>query len=510
MDFRPKQSDQDQFAGVTLLLIDDYPQMMVALLRKYHFAMLTALNGKDGLRIAQKKQPELILLDIMMPGMDGFEICRLLKENAATRQIPVMFITALDSLEDKLKGYEAGGIDFISKPIMKREDVLVRIAAHLNQSRLQKKTVLHPQQDVGFLDPVSGTTETGKQQSLSPAVKSGQVPVIIGKSKPMNKIMTDISRLQKIDKTCVLILGECGTGKELAARAIHFGGVRAQKGSFVPVNCSAIPHELAESSFFGHVRGAFTGANSNHKGYFEQAHEGTLFFDEIGDMPMLLQAKLLRVLEDGMITPVGGERPKQVNVRIVAATNANLMTKIKAGTFRKDLYFRLACYNILHPPLRDHKEDVALLADHFLATLTDSMRTAKASISKSALNALENYHFPGNARELKNILERALICCNGGVIQPRHLHFMETGLIPNACLRQTEDFSPPDEVEKLPATDEEKILTYVQKEGRINNTRCRQLLGADYNRASYLLRKMNRASVLVQEGEQRATVYRLP
>ena len=210
--------------------------------------------------------------------------------------------------------------------------------------------------------------------------------------------------------------GESGTGKELVARALHFGSSRA-KGPFIPVNCVAIPEELAESMLFGHVRGAFTGATMDRKGYFELAHGGTLFLDEIGDMPVTLQAKLLRVLEDGCVTPLGSSRERKVDVRVVAATNANFAAQIDAGAFRQDLYFRLAQYVVLVPPLRDRREDIPLLAHHFLRLFAGEMGMPTPAMDAESLRLLAAHPFPGNVRELKNVIERALIESGGLHVQ---------------------------------------------------------------------------------------------
>ena len=328
----------------------------------------------------------------------------------------------------------------------------------------------------------------------------------IGTSKTIAKIISEVHQLQNVSATSVLITGESGTGKELIARAIHFGGTR-QNGRFVPVNCSAIPSELAESTLFGHVRGAFTGATQNRKGCFELADGGTLFLDEIGDMPLELQVKLLRVLEDGRFTPVGGTDEKHVSVRILTATNANLQTKIASGTFREDLYFRLARFTVNVPPLRERKEDIPLLTAHFLKMFAAEMGIEPPVLTLDALSALEAYQFPGNVRELKNIIEHALILSRGSDIQPEHLHFIDishfsptTHMSPPEYSQQTQaplaqHAQMPSEDETTPPrqTDEEKILAYLREHGTINNPQCRELLGYGKDgmfRVSRLLKKM--------------------
>jgi DNA-binding NtrC family response regulator len=219
----------------------------------------------------------------------------------------------------------------------------------------------------------------------------------------------------------VLLVGESGTGKELVARALHNGSPRA-KAPFIPVNCVAVPAELMESMFFGHVRGAFTGATNDRKGFFELASGGTLFLDEIGDMPGPLQAKLLRVLEDGLVTPVGATTEKPVDVRVIAATNANLEARIAAGTFRADLYFRLARTTLRLPPLRERRDDIALLATHFVKLSAEELGiTPPPPISAAALAALRVHDFPGNVRELRNLMENAVITSRGREITPSHV-----------------------------------------------------------------------------------------
>jgi DNA-binding NtrC family response regulator len=249
---------------------------------------------------------------------------------------------------------------------------------------------------------------------------------LVGQSPTLEKIFKDIRLMQENATTSVLINGESGTGKELIARAIHFGGPR-REGPFVPVNCAALPADLAESLLFGHVKGAFSGADADRPGYFETAHGGTLFLDEVGDMPLALQAVLLRVLEDGQVWRVGDNRSKAVDVRVLAATNINLRQKIERGAFRQDLYYRLARFAVTAPALRERKEDIPLLARHFLQMFAVEMGKEVPELSLVASEQLAQYGFPGNVRELKNIMERALIESGSGDIYPRHLHFVEQG-----------------------------------------------------------------------------------
>jgi transcriptional regulator with GAF, ATPase, and Fis domain len=249
----------------------------------------------------------------------------------------------------------------------------------------------------------------------------------VGRSATVRRIFDDVQLLRENPSTSVLIQGESGTGKELIARAIHFGSPR-REFPFVPVNCASMPRELAESLLFGHVKGAFTGADADRAGYFEMAHEGTLFLDELGEMPLELQAVLLRVLEDGQIWRVGAREGHQVDVRVVAATNADLQRRIQETAFRQDLYFRIARFTVTAPPLRQRREDIPLLTRHFLQILAAEMGREAPDLSPQALARLQDYPFPGNVRELKNVVERALLENRGAEVQLHHLHLIGADL----------------------------------------------------------------------------------
>jgi len=340
-----------------ILIVDDIPEnlnLLCQTLESKGYNIIAATSGESALQIAARTQPDLILLDIIMPGLDGFETCHRLKADKATADIPVIFITAKKEVESVLEGLRAGGVDYITKPF-EEEVVLLRVHNHLElhlltqelikkNRELEQEIATRKQAEVErdlAEDARQAADEKLSLISQREAERWG-IEGFVGKSQTIAKILEDIRRLQTTGTTSVLITGESGTGKELIARAIHFGGPK-KKGPFIPVNCSAIPEDLAESSFFGHVRGAFTGATTDRKGYFELADGGTLFLDEIGEMPLQLQVKLLRVLEDGSILPLGGTTEKRVNVRILAATNADLQAKIAAGEFREDLYFHRPC-----------------------------------------------------------------------------------------------------------------------------------------------------------------------
>ena len=424
-----------------ILLVDDNPtnlQVLTDALEPEGYSILAAPSGEVALRIAARGGPDLILMDVMMSGMNGLETCHRLKEDAATADIPVIFISARGDMESVVDGFRAGGIDYITKPFH-AEEVLVRVENHLKRVRLTREllqknreltsTNERLEKEIQRRELAEAALQTADEKLTiisDREAKRWGIAGFVGQSKTIRKILQDVQRLHNFGATSVLMTGESGTGKELIARGIHYGGSRAG-APFVPVNCVAIPGDLAESMFFGHIKGSFTGATNDRKGYFELAHGGTLFLDEIGDMPLILQAKLLRVLEDGIVTPVGSAHGKAVDVRILAATNVDLHEKIATGAFRQDLYFRLARFTVVTPPLRERREDVALLAEHFLNLFATEMGIKAPRLGAGTLAALEAYHFPGNVRELKNVIERSLIESGGGEILPRHLHLVPAG-----------------------------------------------------------------------------------
>ena len=429
-------------SGEQILVIDDSPaniDLLARVLEPVGYRVLAAASGEAGLRVAERAAPDLILLDVVMPQLDGYETCRRLKASPATREIPVLFISARDETRSLVEGFRAGGVDYIVKPF-EPDEVLARVQTRLQLSRLRHELRRKNQELQQRTDELTRAidelrSESGKRERAEQALEAAdaQLSIIsdreaerwgltgfVGNSATLTRIVQDIRRMQQFGSVNVLITGESGTGKELVARAVHFGSNRA-KNPFIPVNCVAIPEDLAESTLFGHVRGAFTGATADKKGYFDLAAGGTLFLDEIGDMPANLQAKLLRVLEDGTFTPVGATKERKTDVRIVAATNVELQRQITSGAFRRDLYFRLAQFTVQVPPLRERREDIALLATHFLKLFANEMSLPQPALSERALKILTAHDFPGNIRELKNVIERSLIESGGGTIDAQHI-----------------------------------------------------------------------------------------
>jgi DNA-binding NtrC family response regulator len=327
------------------------------------------------------KPIDLVLLDLKLPGMDGHACLERLRGDDSTRDLPVVVMSGHASVNDAVRAIKLGASDFIEKPLL-RERVLVSVRNALESARARRALAEVAQEQLDKYE-------------------------MVGRSAPMLKIFREIERVAPT-RASVLITGESGTGKELISRAIHRLGPRS-RGPFVKVNCAAIPRELIESELFGHERGSFTGATQRKRGLFEQAHGGTLFLDEIGDMDLLAQAKVLRALQSGEILRVGSEHVLQVDVRILAATNKDLAKEVERGTFREDLYFRLAVFPLRSPSLRERREDIPLLIDAFLTQFCRENGLRKKGITPEAMSALVARSWPGNVRELRNAVERTAI-----------------------------------------------------------------------------------------------------
>jgi len=432
-----------------------------------------------------------------MPEMDGYEVCRRLHAIPRTREIPVIFVTAAGDTEQIVTGFRSGAVDYIVKPF-RFEEVVARIRMQLE--RIHLAAALRDKNDelaaanAELRESYQKAAETNRRLETEisrRAVLDSRLHMIskreeerwgiegfVGDSQTVRKILRDIGMVHNASAMSVMITGESGTGKELIARAIHAGSDRRDQ-AFVAVNCATIADDLAESLLFGHKRGAFTGAATDQVGYFELADEGTLFLDEIGTMPISVQAKLLRTLEDGMIRPLGSRDDRHVNVRILAATNAPL------SDLREDLYFRLARYTVDVPPLRQRREDIPLLAQHFLNVFANEMGMASPGFAVGGLDQLMDYGFPGNVRELKNIVERALIESGGAPVAPRHLHIMPNSSAPQSAPVVPDAGNPPANLAAVEAAAIQRALE--QSHG--NKSEAARLLGINRNKLYRILEK---------------------
>ncbi|MBI1922453.1 MAG: sigma-54-dependent Fis family transcriptional regulator [Geobacter sp.] len=376
-----------------ILVVDDEENMrhmLAVMLRKQGYAVDMADNGSHGLEKAIAGKYDFILCDIRMPVMDGAAFLQA-AAGAGVRSTIIM-MSAYGTMETALECMKMGAYDYVSKPFRNDEIVLVLRKA-VERERLKAEN------------------ERLKKEIL----REYRFGDIVSKSPRMQEIYAQIRKVCE-HKTTVMVLGESGTGKELIARAIHSSGTR-RRGPFVAVNCAAIPENLMESELFGHAKGAFTDAVADKAGLFEQADRGTLFLDEVGEMPLSLQVKLLRVLQDEEIRRVGGQAPIRVDVRVVSATSRNLDEEVRQGRFREDLFYRLNVFAINVPPLRERPEDIPLLVEHFLGKFGEKLGKPGIRPSVETLRCLGPYSWPGNVRELENCIERALILCEGDTLE---------------------------------------------------------------------------------------------
>ena len=380
----------------TLLIVDDdaaMRQMLASLFSEQGYAVREAATADAAMDLARERDLDAVLSDIRMPGMSGIDMVGELRR--VRPDTPIVLMTAFGSIDSAVEAMRAGAFDYITKPF-EPEAVLMTLERALERRALEEE-------NRRLRRAVDQTRSFGD---------------LIGESPAMREIFALIRKVAH-GRSSVLITGESGTGKEVVARTIHYHGSRARK-PFIPINCTAIPEGLLESELFGHVRGAFTGAHASKRGLFEKAHGGTLFLDEIGDMGAGLQSKLLRVLQDGEIRPVGGTQSVKVDARIIAATNKGLEAEIAAGRFREDLYYRLNVIPIEIPPLRDRPEDIPPLIDAFMKKHVDGERR---TVSPAAVERLASCTWKGNGRELENVIERALALSDAREIGPDDLPF---------------------------------------------------------------------------------------
>jgi two-component system response regulator AtoC len=440
-----------------ILAVDDEPGMIESyrVLLEDKYQLLVAATGAEAIETVRRQAVDLVLLDILLPDIDGIEVLKAVKDASDAE---VIMVTAVKTVRTAIQAVKLGAYDYISKPF-DIDDLAATVAKAIEKKALTKEII--------YL-----------KSELKPCVFENMV----GVSQRMQQLFSLVAEVGKNQST-VLITGESGTGKELIARAIHQSGARRDR-PFVAVDCAAIPENLVESEMFGHEKGAFTDATSQKIGKFELASGGTLLLDEIGNLHQDIQCKILRVLEEREIQRVGGTRTIKIDARIIAATNIDLKKAVKEGRFRQDLYYRLNVIPVFVPPLRERREDVPVLIDHFIKAFNRDFNKSIQGISKEALNLLVNYNWPGNVRELRNIIERLVALNNEAVISHKRL--------PLDILMSKEE-KPDDYFDKISLRDaryefEKQFILKVLEKTNWNQTKAAQLLGVHRNALIYKIR----------------------
>ncbi|MCE4072892.1 MULTISPECIES: sigma-54 dependent transcriptional regulator [Pseudomonas] len=436
------------------LIVDDEPdirELLEITLGRMKLDTRSARNVKEARDFLAREPFDFCLTDMRLPDGTGLDLVQYIQQRHP--QMPVAMITAFGSLDTAVQALKAGAFDFLTKPVdLARLRELVNSALRLRSPEAEEA-------------PVDSR--------------------LLGDSPPMRTLRNQVAKLAR-SQAPVYISGESGSGKELVARLIHEQGPREVQ-TFVPVNCGAIPSELMESEFFGHKKGSFTGAVEDKLGLFQAANGGTLFLDEVADLPLPMQVKLLRVIQEKAVRAVGGQQEVAVDVRILCATHKDLAAEVAAGRFRQDLYYRLNVIELRVPPLRERREDIPLLTDRVLKRLAGDSGLTAASVSADALEKLKSYRFPGNVRELENMLERAYTLCEDDVIQPHDLRLAETSSPDGggeASLAQIDNLE--DYLEDI----ERKLIMQALEETRWNRTAAAQRLGLTFRSMRYRLKKL--------------------
>lgn len=445
-----------------ILIIDDEPAQVQALagfLKKKGFAVEKANAGQDALKIIEKQAIDLVITDFKMPDIDGIEVLK--RAKAINPEIDVIVMTAFGSIESATEAMRAGAIDYLTKPVdLDHLEILINKA--LEHKQLVSENRLLREQ----------------------LVEKFKFEQIISSSEVMEEALNVAGRAAP-SKATVLITGESGTGKELIAKAIHFASPRKDK-AFLAVNCAALAENLLESELFGHEKGAFTGADRQRKGRFEMANHGTLFIDEIGEIALTTQVKLLRVLQEQTFERVGGSELIRVDVRIVAATNRNLEELIEEGRFREDLYYRLNVVRINIPPLRKRKSDIPLLVDYFFKKYSTENNKKMTGISREAMDLLMKYEYPGNVRELENIVEQSVVLGRGDLISVRDLPMTVKGI--RSETKKTDPFGEGTFIERVESFEKE-LIDHALEQAQGVQTRAAKLLGITERHLRYKLNK---------------------
>lgn len=468
----PEKSDvklgaqQENLMGRVLIIDDEklLGKQLYKLLNQEGYNVYYAPTGKEGIGIARSQNPDAVLLDLKLPDMDGLEVLKAL--NTLDPPPNTIMMTAHGNIELAVSAIKLGAYDFIEKPFTTDKlKVIVRNA--LKASELK--------------NTISITANRGREKYGFDA--------LVGRSEVISGIVSILKKLSSTDPRMVLITGESGTGKGIAARILHYNGVRASK-PFIEINCAAIPEKLLESELFGYEAGAFTDAKKTKKGMFELAHGGTIFLDEIGDMDLTLQAKLVKAIEERTFRRIGGVSDISVDVRIIAATNRDLKQLVSSGLFRADLYHRLNVIQIHMPPLRERKEDIPLLTDYFLNLFNHELHRNIRHVPDSVREALLRYHWPGNIRELRSTIERAVILSEGDELNPRYIRLEEDG--DDIKVEQSEDgmtLKIVFEETSLPKI-EEAILKETLERANWNQSKAAKMLGISRDAVRYRMKKL--------------------
>ncbi len=445
-------------AMATVLIVEDkesMAQMLSQAIEGEGYKTILARDGREGIQKFKDNQVDVVVTDLKLPYKSGLEVLEAVKEHNSL--MPVILMTAYGTIETAVKAVKEGAYDFLTKPF-DPDHLLLLIGKALEKQRLLTENIILRE-------------EFTRQLKL---------PRIIGKSANILEVIDKVQKVAPSNAT-VLLLGESGTGKEIFARAVHHLSSR-KEGPFVAINCAAIPRDLLESELFGHEKGAFTGAVGRKIGKFELANKGTLFLDEIGDLDLSLQAKLLRVLEGSDYMRVGGVAKIKVDVRVVAATNQNLQAAIAKQKFREDLYYRLSVFPVTIPPLRERKEDIPALIEHFVNYYCQELKKPVKTISPAAMELLVNHSWSGNVRELQNAIERAIILSEGQVITPDQLTLRtrEVGRTEGPSAEQRIDGTLQEVSGAAARTAEEKLIRKVLKETGGNKSRAAEILQVSY------------------------------
>ncbi len=447
----------------TILIIDDETaqrDVLTGYLKKKGYKILSASSGKEGIEITSSNQVDIIFSDFKMPGLTGLEVLE--QVNEMNPEISFVIVTAYGTVENAVKAMRLGAYDYLSKPI-DLDELDLMIGRIIENKNLKSENEL---------------LKTQLQEKH-------KITSIISQSPKMEEVLSVASRVAD-SKASVLVTGENGTGKEVLAKSIHYLSSRKDK-PFVAINIPALSENLLESELFGHEKGSFTGADKMRKGRFEHADGATLFLDEVGDIPPAIQVKLLRVLQEHQFERVGGTEIIESDVRIISATNQDLEKKIKDGTFREDLYYRLNVVSIKIPPLRERKDDILPLTENFLEKYSKENDRDKLEFSKEAIDLLMKYNFPGNVRELENIVERAVVLTRGSVITIEDLPMNIKGFKEEKTFASSREETLTEQVEAL----EKKLIFDALQESGGNQTKAGNLLGLTERNLRYKLKKYN-------------------